>query len=64
MQVNDVAAYSIYKAKQDVKSQINVSILKKSMELTQKMMQELQKGLQEANPKPPANPNGSISLYA
>ena len=56
----DVATYSTYKAQEEVKAQAQVGLVKKSMELTEKLMQELlQKGLQ-----PPKNDQGSISLYA
>ena len=58
--VNDAASYSSFKAQEEVKAQAQVSLVKKSMELTEKLMQELlQKGLQ-----PPKNDQGSISLYA
>ena len=57
---SDVASYATANAQAKVKEQVNISLVKKSMELTEKLMAELQKGL----PKPPHNPNGSISLYA
>lgn len=55
----DMAAYATAKAQKNVKDQVQVSILKESMKLTEKLMQELQKNLQ-----PPKNPQGKISIYA
>ena len=61
MQVNDAAQYSTLQTQTQVKEQANVSILKKTMEQTEQLVQELQKSLQKM---PPPNPNGKISLYA
>jgi len=62
MKIADVASYSTHRAQQKVQDQVNISILKQTMELTKKLMQELQESMK--SPKPPANPNGSISIYA
>ena len=55
----DMATLATMQSQQKVKEQAQVSLLKKMMEQTQQMMQELQKSLQ-----PPKNDEGSISLYA
>ena len=55
----DMAALATMQSQQKVKEQTQVGLLKKMMEQTQQMMQELQKSLQ-----PPKNDEGSISLYA
>ena len=55
----DVATLATMQSQQKVKEQTQVSLLKKMMEQTQQMMQELQKSLQ-----PSKNDEGSISLYA
>ena len=59
MQV-DAASYATAKATQQVKEQVAVSLLKKSLEQTKRMMAEL---LQKP-PQPPKNDQGTISLYA
>ena len=55
----DAATLATLQSQQKVKEQMQVSLLKKMMEQTRQMMQELQKSLQ-----PPKNDQGSISLYA
>ena len=56
---SDMAALATMQSQQKVKEQAQVVLLKKIMQQTQQMMQELQKSLQ-----PPKNDQGSISLYA
>ncbi len=55
----DMAAMATMQSQRKVKEQNQVALLKKMMEQTQQMMQELQRSLQ-----PPKNDQGSISLYA
>ncbi|BCD61408.1 hypothetical protein NitYY0826_C0254 [Nitratiruptor sp. YY08-26] len=60
MKVADVAQYAIMTLTRQTKEQIAVSLLKKSIEQTKQMMEELvQKSLQ-----PPKNEKGTLSLYA
>ncbi|WP_041353953.1 putative motility protein [Nitratiruptor sp. SB155-2] len=64
--VNDIAAYSIWQKQQSVKNHVEVSMLKKAMQLQQEMMQKMLEGIQQTSgaKTPPPNPNGTISLYA
>ncbi|BCD59476.1 MULTISPECIES: putative motility protein [unclassified Nitratiruptor] len=64
--VNDIAAYSTWQKQQSVKNHVEVSMLKKAMQLQQEMMQKMLEGIQQASgaKTPPSNPNGTISLYA
>ncbi|SMC08900.1 hypothetical protein [Nitratiruptor tergarcus] len=60
MKVADVAQYAIMTSTRQTKEQIAMNLLKKSIEQTKQMMEELaQKSLQ-----PPKNEKGTLSLYA
>ncbi len=60
MQISFSAKTAIEQSAKQIKDQVAVSILKKSMDQTKQMMRELiQKNLQ-----PPKNMDGSISVYA
>ncbi len=56
------------KNEQNLKAQVEVSVLKKAMQIQQEMVKQMMETMQVANggtqPTPPPNPDGTISLYA
>lgn len=64
MQVDAATAQMQWDQKK-VKDEVQVSLLKKTLQIQQQMIQQMMQMAQQNGVKtPPPNPNGTISLYA